>query len=805
MSAPPPADPPARIAPDVADGVPTAGTARDPLAHIWAKSARADEIRGESLSYHTALVLASLRSRRDRTPDLARFTGRADLFDLAAWSVILHDLGKCAAGFQAMVKAGPLFEYRHEVLSLLAVGRLDIDDDTRGLLAAGVGTHHKDAPWILEKYPFDSDGRETLLTHLSPTDESAWEEWLTSWASPALEKLGFAPLPPRVQRKRPDALRAAFASLERLLHELDAQEATAPLALAARSMRGLVVLSDHAGSAHERLSKAPSLDSVDAFRTAAAKRLERGLEKHQERASEAAGNTLLVSPTGSGKTEAALLWASAQRAQSPGAPPIFYVLPYRASLNAMRARIPDYGVPDGAVVLQHSSATAALYGYLLDKPKGYGPKEAATLARHESNLASLMTAPVRVLTPYQLLRAFFGLPGHEAILTDAAGGLFVLDELHAYDIPRLALILAAIRHLVRDLGARVLAMSATFPSVLAAALDEAIGGAPSRIDADEETQSRFVRHTLHVVDRDLESEETLAEIERRFALGEAILVVATTVARAQRLFKAVRARGSIGDRGVTLLHGRFTGQDRNDKERALAAQVGTRTRSKGPMTSSGGGAVLVATQVVEVSLDVDFDVLFSDPAPVEALLQRFGRVNRGRRGGLRDVVVHTVHPREAQRVYPEAVVIAAIDVLRPHTGAPVEERAVQSWVDAAYAPIAAWWGAELRRKMTEVEEAVVRTNRPLASHPELATKFEDLFDGCEVVPGSLVTEYERRTREAPLRAASLRVPISNGQRWMLWKKGKLSRKGPAAAAFEVAQVPYDATHGLDLTERDDES
>lgn len=790
MSTPPPADP-------------AATPPRDPLSHIWAKSAAAGQTQGEPFSQHTAHVLASLRSRRDRTPELAHLVGRPDLFDLAAWSVILHDLGKCAAGFQAMVKRGPLFEHRHEVLSLLAVGRLEVDDETRGLVAAGVGTHHKDAPWIRERYPFDSDDREALLADLSPADEAAWEEWMIAWAGPALEKLHFAPLPPRAPRKRKEALRTAFASLERIVDKLNSVDATAPLALAARSVRGLVVLADHAGSAHKKLASAPSLDSVDAFRRAAEKRLERGLEKHQERASLAAGNTLLVAPTGSGKTEAAMLWAAAQRAQSPGSPPIFYILPYRASLNAMRARIPDYGVSDGAVVLQHSSATAALYGYLLDKPQGYGPREAAMLARQESNLARLMTAPVRVLTPYQLLRAFFGLPGHEAILTDAAFGLFVLDELHAYDIPRLALLLTAIRHLVRDLGARVLAMSATFPSVLAAALENALGAPPLRIDADEETQSRFVRHTLHLVDRDLESEETLSEVERRFALGEAVLVVATTVARAQRLFDAVRARRAIGDSGVTLLHGRFTGQDRNAKERALASRVGTRTRGQG--APGQGGAVLVATQVVEVSLDVDFDVLFSDPAPVEALLQRFGRVNRGRRGGLRDVKVHTHHPRDAQRVYPAPLVQTSMDVLRPNHGVPIQERDVQAWVDAAYLPIADAWGTELRRRMAEDEEAVIRTNRPLASHPELASKFEELFDGCEVVPASLAAEYERRMRESPLEAPLLRVPISNGQRFMLRKKGYLSRRGEGASAFDVARVPYDSTRGLDLTAPDDES
>lgn len=775
---------------------------RDVLADVWAKSAEKGEEEGQKLSAHTGLVLGSLKSRRDRCPDLPRYVGRADLFDVAAWSVLLHDLGKCADGFQAMVRGGPIYPYRHEVLSLVAVGRLDVDEDTRQLIAAGVGTHHKDATFVRDRYPFASDDREALLAELAPERDTAWEAWMSGAGAPRLDKLGFALLPARKERGKREAFSAAMGALQVLWERLQDEPATSPLAIQARAIRGLVVLADHAGSAKERLSHAPSLGSVAAFRAAAASRLERGLEPHQEQASTTDGHALLVAPTGSGKTEAALLWASRQRERNAGSPPLFYVLPYRASLNAMRARIPDYGVEDGAVVLQHASATAALYGYLLDKPEGYTPREATKLARREKNLGSLMTSAVRVLTPYQLLRAFFGLPGHEAVLTDATCGSFILDELHAYDIGRLALILAAVRHLARDLGARVLAMSATFPRVLAQALEETLGGAPARIVADRATQARFARHTLRIADRDLESEATLAEVERRFRKGEAVLVVATTVARAQRLFDAACKR--VGKEGVSLLHGRFTGKDRNDKERALAERVGTRQRSAQP-GGTGTGVVLVATQVVEVSLDVDFDVLFSDPAPMEALLQRFGRVNRGRRGGLRDVIVHAHHAKEAERVYAPEVVACALDVLRPHADQAIQEWDVQGWVDAAYAPIAASWTAELEKQINDVEESVVRTNRPLESHPELAERFAELFDGHEVVPESLVAEYERLARDNPLVASTLRVPISNGQRHMLRKRQLLVSRGSGAEGFDVARVPYDPTRGLDLRFRDDEA
>lgn len=768
----------------------------DALAHVWAKSRAEGEREGEHLSAHTAHLLARLAGLRERNPTLGDRVGRRDVYDLAAWAVALHDVGKAALGFQAMLRDGPRFGHRHEVLSLALVGKLELDDESLGLVAAGVGTHHKNADWVRQSYPFGSQARVELLAELSHDDELAWEAWLSGGGLPRLDKLGFRPLPPRRALGRAEALDRGLDALERLLEQLEEHDAVAPLALAARSLRGLVVLADHAASAHERLTRAESLSAVSALVVAAGPRLGRGLEPHQAAASQTVGSALLVAPTGSGKTEAALLWAARQREASVGEPPLFYVLPYRASLDAMRARLPSYGLGEGTVVLQHASTTTSLYGQLLDK--GYSREEAAKAARHERNLGKLMTAPVRVLTPYQLLRAFFGLPGHEAMLTDAAGASFILDELHAYEPSRLALILVAFRHLVRDLGARVLAMSATFPSVLVTLLDELFGG-PVRIEADPATQARFRRHTLRVVEGDLESEGSLAEVATRFARGEAVLVVASTVARAQRLYDAVRAK--VGADGVALLHGRFTGQDRSEKERALARRVGTGRRAEG----EGGGTVLVATQVVEVSLDVDFDALFSDPAPIEALLQRFGRVNRGRRGGLREVVVHTAHPDEARRIYDEPTITRALAVLRPASLHPVDEAAVQGWVDAAYAPIAASWLATVRRYIDEHEEALVRTSRPLVSHPKLAEQFDQLFDGAEVVPACFADEHERRLRDDALTAPALRVPVSFGQRAMLKKKGLLALRGAGPSAFEIANVPYTAERGLDLKVRDDDA
>jgi CRISPR-associated endonuclease/helicase Cas3 len=759
----------------------------DALCHVWAKSSRG-AVPGETLTQHTQEVLDRLTGWRQRYPHLPRHTERTDLWDLAAWACQLHDLGKAAQGFQDMLHGGPRFRHRHEVLSLVAVGWLDVADEAMALVAAAVATHHRDLPVVRGLYPFGGGDREELLGELSREDEEAWLRWLTGAGAPDLARLGFAPLPTLRRQARGEALARAFGALQRLEESLSETAANEPAALTACAMRGLLLLSDHAGSAHAAHADAEVLHSVASFRRANDQRFTRGLEPHQAESGAVECSALLIAPTGSGKTEASLLWAAHQQELSAGRRVLFYMLPFRASLNAMRRRLPDYGLADEQVVLQHASATAALYRYFLDE-KSQTPGNAERAARHERSLGRLMTAPVRVLTPYQLLRAFFGLKAHEAILTDAAGGLFVLDELHAYDVDRLALILVAVEHLAQRLGARFFAMSATFPSVLRIGLREALGEAPAEIVATPATFRRFQRHRLLLAEDDLLSPAMVSDMLRRQAEGEAVLAVATTVQRAQLLFDELSPRLAAGT--VTLLHSRFTAEDRAQKESELGARVGTGRRD-----ASLPGTILVATQVVEVSLDVDFDVLFTDPAPLEALIQRFGRVNRGLRGGLRDVVVCAGETLGGCGVYPSGLVARAIGALRPLAGSAIDEALLGALVDSTYEPVAEAWLQDLRGRMQEAREAVVKVNRPLSSHDELKRLFEELFDGCEIVPEAKEAEFRAREEEEPLLAAFLRVPISNGQRARLKRAGRLDG--------DIARVPYDNVRGLDLTFSDEE-
>ncbi len=701
------------------------------------------------------------------------------LWPRAAAAVMFHDLGKCCQGFQNTVRGGVRFRQRHEVLSVALLTRL-VPSDANGDLpwiAAAILTHHKDLDEIGELYPdeLDVDGLEQLETEATPSFFETAERVFLDCFHPLLLDvcdLKFA-VPVRtppggaVRSIRP-VLNAAFELARRIRN----QGASSADAIGGRFLRGLLLLADHAGSAGEAFGLLNQIES-ESVMLAALKVNAADLYRHQRDLRP--GNATLIAPTGSGKTEAAMLWAARTGVQGFGKPVLFYVLPYQASINAMQLRLAR-SLGTTKVALQHSRAAQAVYRQLLDRD--YEPALAARLARKERSLAKLHAKPVRILTPYQLLRGAYQLKGHEALWTDASNSLMIFDEIHAYESVRLGMILATLNHLTRDLGVRALIMSATMPRRLQQIVQSMLPGG-HHLSASPETFAEFRRHCVHLLDGDLLEPGIADRVCADASAGKAVLVVATTVARAQQIYRQLRAE--LADR-ISLLHGRFHAEDRFDKEKHLALK-------RGP--EGNEPIVLVATQVVEVSLDVDFDVLYTDPAPLEALVQRFGRVNRRRRVPLRDVFVMQAIP-EGSPVYEEHIVRAALEQLARVDNAPLDESMVQQMLDAIYdGPLGAVWAGEVQKHMADFQRNVLDSLMPFRSSDELAAKFDELFDGFQVLPKSLEAEYARRKEEDELSAPALLVPITRGQFFSI--------KPILKSGTFVADRPYSSLEGLELS------
>lgn len=667
------------------------------------------------------------------------------------------------------------------------------DDAELAWVAAPILTHHKNWDSIGKAYPpYDPtmetpDGLDALVNEMPPTffftaekilRDQIWPELMAAWSIPdewsAAIGSDWVPADPVKE------LRLVLESVRAVMRKLSSLTVPAPEILAGTFVRGAIILADHSGSAWERFRFIAEMKDVERTREQLGLRHMEALYEHQRVVSDREGSAILIAPTGSGKTEAALLWAARQSGSMQGQPVVYYLLPYQASLNAMRVRLAERFGRD-AIALQHSRAAQALYRQLLDKQ--YTPSNAETTAKRERNLASLQVKPIRVSSPYQLLKGAFQLRGHEALWTAATGALFILDEIHAYETERMAILLATLRYLCRDLGGRAFIMSATLPKHIRNVFTGLLGDV-AETHADQRTLEAFCRHKVRILDAELTDQCVIDDICRDVRQGMSVLVVTTTVGRAQQMRRKLSAASSIK---VELLHGRFNSDDRAEKELSLMAKRGVGAR--------GGNTpiILVATQVVEVSLNVDFDVLYSDPAPLEALLQRFGRVNRSRLVPFRTVNVCRIVPHGCP-VYSRHLVSAALSALERWNGERLREDGIEAMLDQIYdQETTARMAQELSRGIECFQRQVLSTCRPFHSDESIEELFDRLFDGYEVLPVAFEREYKRRLDEQPLLAPGLLVSITRGQYFSLLKRGRLRKED----GVYVANCRY-AEQGLEI-------
>jgi CRISPR-associated endonuclease/helicase Cas3 len=752
------------------------------MDHLWAKSAEKGEGgEPETLAQHTWYVLARLADFIHLRPGLPQAIGTPQLWELLYWAAFLHDFGKAAAGFQARLRGGPKWPDRHEVLSLAFLDWIagGFRSEEQTWLAAAIVSHHRDAPEIQRKYPEPDDPDEDpLVEKVAEFDLDSlhhlWR-WLHECGSTWLTELGLADLGIRIPVLLPEAQAVALVQkkgasrihdwLKRYRHfvqRLQGRQEQA-LLIGTLALRGTLINADHSASAHAGALPTVSFD-VDQI-LAAARINPQGLYAHQREAGHTPGSALLVAPTGSGKTEAALLWAAHQASTSSKVPRLFYTLPYQASMNAMERRLRE-GFGDEKVGLQHGRSLLAIYRLLLEREDD--PRQAARQAKWIKNLIELNYPPIRVFSPYQLLKSLYRLTGYEALLTDYHNALFIFDEIHAYEETRLALILKTMEFLAQKFSARFLVMSATFPTLIKQRLAEALSN-PLEIRATQALFDEFRRHRLCVLAGELLSPAGIDRIVADALSGKSVLAVCNLVDRAQALYTQLQARLAPAGVPVELLHGRFNIRDRLAKEAIVRTAAGSKSEQRRPI-------VLVATQVVEVSLDIDLDTLYTDPAPLEALVQRFGRINRRRKQT--EALVHVCRqPNDGQKIYDPALVRRTLSILEREHERMIDEGAIGAWLDEIYTgEIADRWQANFSLAASEFEANCLQSLRAFEADPNLEEQFYRAFDSVEVLPISLYDEYRALKEDEPIRAGELLVPISWGRYHALANAGRVLAK-----------------------------
>ncbi len=355
----------------------------------------------------------------------------------------------------------------------------------------------------------------------------------------------------------------------------------------------------------------------------------------QEQAANTRQSVFIEIPTGEGKTEAALLWAETNL--NDPFTRICYTLPTRVTSNKMFDRL-TRAMPPNSVALIHSSAKNRLEEEFPDDER-----QKLNLWYAIMNTFSL---PVSVSTIDAVLTRYLHVGRWDTALMNLSNSLLIVDEIHAYNPKLLGFLLRVLEH--QQAWGNVFAlMSASFPKAILQKFLEKLALYP--IGRSKAEQELWSKSPGEIVKSSGSLLNAVPQIQEWFGKGKNVLCIANTVRDAKKLYRLLKEAG-VPETQLCLYHAEFTQLDRSLKEqeiyyRLIHQRIEDISNSLPEselyihnafipfaeyLSNIGNESpfILIATQVVEISLDIDFDVLFTEIAPIDALVQRFGRANR---------------------------------------------------------------------------------------------------------------------------------------------------------------------------------
>lgn len=557
--------------------------------------------------------------------------------EVARKGALLHDIGKASSQFQATLKKDyhkqPGFIFRHEIASLFFISL--VPESNRSAIIEMVVAHHKSLRNdVRELGLLDLDEGESCFT----IHAKDFEKWVAV-ALGVLRECGMDVHPIGIDEAKRN-YEEAVVYCEKL-------------GLGYSIWKGVLMAADYFASAltdktERLLSKMfihPDLSFYD-------RRTNVLYPLSLVNTTDTRPHTLITAPTGAGKTDCLLRRCKGR---------VFYTLPFQASINAMYERIKsDLSDTSAQVHLLHATSNLKIKN---------GKTEERIMQRH-------IGASVKILTPHQIASIVFGIKGYEAMMVDLQGCDVILDEIHTYSNDMQAIVLRIIEILI-ELRCRIHVGTATMPTILYNKILDLLGGAEKvhEIRLEESVLESFNRHIVYKKNT---MDECMSVVEQAIDRREKILLVCNQVKRAQDTY--LQLKSVYPDVRMMLIHSRFKRGHRQRAENEL----------KNVFNVLDEACIVVATQVVEVSLDISFDIMITECAPIDALVQRFGRINRRRTKATigKYKPVYVVAPSESEqdaKPYNKIILQRSFDILPD--GSLLKEISVQSMLDYVYPSI----------------------------------------------------------------------------------------------------------------------
>ena len=338
-------------------------------------------------------------------------------------------------------------------------------------------------------------------------------------------------------------------------------------------------------------------------------------------------NVAIIASNGAGKTEAALLWLNDEKG--------FFTLPMKVSANAIYQRIKNHYL----LPVNNQGKVAILHGDCYKLYENNGDNDLSNY-HNARNLAY----PLTVCTIDQIFKFAYKALGTEHLLATLKYSKVIIDELQAYSPDMLATIITALKY-INKIGGKFAIITATLPQFI---LNE--------LSTCNIKYKRFIgnidnRHKIMIHEDDI-----LNDLDSILddAQSKKVLIICNTVNSAQKLYNEFLELNS--DVEIHLLHSRYTKKHRQILEDDVIE-----------FSKSDRVGICISTQIVEASLDIDFDVLYTYLSSIDSLIQRMGRVYRKRENShqLSNVHIYTFKDGIGY-VYDKTIFERTLDVLKDY-------------------------------------------------------------------------------------------------------------------------------------------